>query len=144
MKPTKAFKLLSLSILFTSFMLHILPMSVDNSEAPWVSKFTHKRKFDRTPSAHPSVQQGNQCLIAHFLPSLGAQEQTDIAHILQINVPPMLRSADSCENSVSADKYNLIVSRAQVRLNECNICLALQNCEILHSVRDLYDKNSAS
>ena len=52
MKPTKAFKLFSLSILFTFFMLHILPMSVDNSGAPWVSKFTHKRKFGNHVTVH--------------------------------------------------------------------------------------------
>ena len=52
MKPTKAFKLSPLSILFTFFMLHILPMSVDNSEAPWVSKFTHKRKFGNHVTVH--------------------------------------------------------------------------------------------
>ena len=33
-------------------MLHILPMSVDNSEAPWVSKFTHKRKFGNHVTLH--------------------------------------------------------------------------------------------
>ena len=60
---------------------------------------------DRTPSACSSAPQGNQCLISHFLASLGAQEQTDIAQILHINVPSMLWSVGICQNSVSADKY---------------------------------------
>ena len=52
--------------------------------APWVSKSTHPRKYGnhvtvhrppaRPPAARPSAPQGNQCLIPHFLASLGAQE----------------------------------------------------------------------
>ena len=52
MKPTKAFKLLSLSILFAFVVLLIYSMSVDNSGAPWVSKFTHKRKFGNHVTVH--------------------------------------------------------------------------------------------
>ena len=47
--------------------------------APWLSKSTHARKFGKhvtvhRPPARPSAPQGNQCLISHFLASLGAQE----------------------------------------------------------------------
>ena len=53
-----------------------------------------------------SASQGNQCLLSHFLASLGAQEKT--------NCTSMLWSIDSCQNRVSADQYHLTVSRAQV------------------------------
>ena len=55
--------------------------------APWVSKSTHPRKFGnhvtvhRPPAARPSAPQGNQCLIPHFLASLGAQEDWYCTHI---------------------------------------------------------------
>ena len=54
----------------------------------------------------PSAPQGNQCLLLHFLASLGAQEKT--------NCTSMLWSIDSCQNRVSADQYHLTVPRAQV------------------------------
>ena len=41
---------------------------------------------DRTPNDRPFTPQENQCLILHFLVSLGAQEQPDIALIFHINV----------------------------------------------------------
>ena len=50
-------------------------------EAPWVSKFTHPRKFGnhvtvhRPPAARPSAPQAYQCLLSHFLAALGAQEK---------------------------------------------------------------------
>ena len=57
-------------------------------------------------SDRPSAPQGNQCLLSHFLASLGAQEKT--------NWTSMLWSIDSCQNRVSADQYHLNVPRAQV------------------------------
>ena len=56
--------------------------------APWVSKYTHPRKFGnhvtvhRPPVARPSAPQGNQCLIPHLLASLGAQEDWYCTHIV--------------------------------------------------------------
>ena len=41
---------------------------------------------DRTLNDRPSAPLENQCLISHFLASLGAQEQTDIVLILHISV----------------------------------------------------------
>ena len=54
----------------------------------------------------PSAPQGNQCLLLHFLASLGVQEKT--------NCTSMLLSIDSCQNRVSADQYHLTVLGAQV------------------------------
>ena len=59
-----------------------------------------------TDGPRPSPPQVNQCLLSHFLTSLGAQEKTDCTS--------MLWSVDSCQNKVSADQYHLTVSRAQV------------------------------
>ena len=53
-----------------------------------------------TRSRHPSI--------SYFLASLGAQENSDNAHILDINV------VINCQNRVSADQHHLTVSRAQV------------------------------
>ena len=53
-----------------------------------------------------SAPQGSQCLLSHFLASLGAQEKT--------NWTSMLCSLDSCQNRVSADQYHLTLPRAQV------------------------------
>ena len=80
--------------------------------APWVSKSTHTRKFGyhvtvhRPPAARPSAPQAYQCLLSHFLATLGAQEKADCTS--------MLSSIDSCQNRVSADQYHLTVLRAQV------------------------------
>ena len=78
--------------------------------APWSNKSTHPRKFgnhmtDR-PTDRPSATQAYQCLLSHFLATLGAQEKADCTS--------MLSSIDSCQNKVSADQYHLAVSRAQV------------------------------
>ena len=56
----------------------------------------------------PSVPQGNQCLLSHFLASLRAQEET--------NCTSMLWSIDSCQNRVSADQHHLTVPRGRVFL----------------------------
>ena len=82
--------------------------------APWVNKSTHPRKFgnhvtDR-PTDRPSTPQAYQCLLSHFLVTLGAQEKADCAS--------MLSSIDSCQNRVSADHYHLTVSRAQVSTHQ--------------------------
>ena len=48
------------------------------SGAPWVSKSTHPRKFGSHVTAHrlqpvrPSAPQAYQCLLSHFLATLGA------------------------------------------------------------------------
>ena len=59
-----------------------------------------------TASDRPSAPQAYQCLLSHFLATLGAQEKADCTS--------MLSSIDSCQNRVSADQYHLTVSRAQV------------------------------
>ena len=56
------------------------------SGAPWVNKSTHPRKFgnhvtDR-PTDRPSAPEAYQCLLSHFLASLGAQEKTDCTSML--------------------------------------------------------------
>ena len=84
------------------------------SGAPWVNKSTHPRKFgnhvtDR-PTDRPSAPQAYQCLLSHFLATLGAQEKADCTS--------MLSSIDSCQNRVSADQYHLTVSRAQVSTHQ--------------------------
>ena len=78
--------------------------------APWLNKSTPPRKFgnhvtDRATDC-PSAPQAYQCLLSHFLATLGAQEEADCTS--------MLSSIDSCQNRVSADQYHLAVSRAQV------------------------------
>ena len=88
--------------------------------APWVSKCTHPRKFGyhvtvhrppaRPPAARPSAPQAYQCLLSHFLATLGAQEKADCTS--------MLSSIDSCQNRVSADQYHLTVLRAQVSTHQ--------------------------
>ena len=74
--------------------------------APWVNKSTHPRKFGNHVTDRPSAPQAYQCLLSHFLATLGAQEKADCTS--------MLSSIDSCQNRVSADQYHLAVSRAQV------------------------------
>ena len=86
------------------------PRAKRSCGAPWVNKSTHPRKFgnhvtDR-PTDRPSAPQAYQCLLSHFLATLGAQEKADCTS--------MLSSIDSCQNRVSADQYHLTVSRAQV------------------------------
>ena len=60
---------------------------------------------DRT-NGRPSAPQENQCLLLHFLASLGAQEKTDCTS--------MWWSIDSCQDRVAADQYHLTVSGAQL------------------------------
>ena len=62
------------------------------------------------PIDRPSAPQAYQCLISHFLATLGAQEEADCTS--------MLSSIDSCQNRVSTDQYHLTVSRAQVSTNQ--------------------------
>ena len=66
---------------------------------------TVHRPIERA-SDRPPAPQGNQCLLSHFLASLGDREET--------NCTSMLWSTDSCQNRVSADQYHLTISRAQV------------------------------
>ena len=63
---------------------------------------------------HPSAPQENQCLLSHFLTTLGAQEKTDCSSMLWSIMDNIHGSIDSCQNKVSADQYHLTVSRAQV------------------------------
>ena len=58
----------------------------------------------------PSVPQAYQCLLSHFIATLGAQEEADCTSILS--------SIDGCQNRVSADQYHLTVSRAQVSTHQ--------------------------
>ena len=62
------------------------------------------------PTDRPSAPQAYQCLLSHFLATLGAQEKADCTS--------MLSSIDSCQNRVSADQYHLTVSRAQVSTHQ--------------------------
>ena len=78
--------------------------------APWVNKSTHPRKFGNHVTDRPSAPQAYQCLLSHFLATLGAQEKADCTS--------MLSSIDSCQNRVSADQYHLTVSRAQVSTHQ--------------------------
>ena len=64
-----------------------------------------ERPSDRATD-RPSAPQAYQCLLSHFLGTLGAQEKADCTS--------MLSSIDSCQNRVSADHYHLTESRAQV------------------------------
>ena len=68
------------------------------------------RLVARPPAARPSAPQACQCLLSHFLTTLGAQERADFTS--------MLSSIDSCQNRVSADQYHLTVSRAQVSTHQ--------------------------
>ena len=61
----------------------------------------------------PSAPQRNQCLLSHFLASLGAQEKT--------NCTSVLWSIDSCQNRVSADRYHLTIPRAQVFTHQSRV-----------------------
>ena len=77
------------------------------SGSPWVNQSTHPRKFgnhvtDR-PTDRPSAPQAYQCLLSHFLATLGAQEKADCKS--------MLSSIDSCQNRVSestSDVFNCL------------------------------------
>ena len=71
----------------------------------------------------PSVPQAYQCLLSHFLASLGAQEKTDCTS--------MKWSIDSCQNRVSADLYHLTVSRAQVSTHRGRVFLKLSADKLL-------------
>ena len=62
------------------------PCAKRASGAPWVNKSTHPRKFgnhvtDR-PTDRPSAPQAYQCLLSHFLATLGTQEKADCISIL--------------------------------------------------------------
>ena len=54
----------------------------------------------------PFAPQAYQCLLSHFLATLGAEEKADCTS--------RFWSIDNCQNRVSADQYHLTVSRAQV------------------------------
>ena len=96
--------------------------------APWV------RKYGKLPirenlvitwpyTDRPSAPQAYQCLLSHFLATLGAQEKTDCTS--------MLWSIDSCQNKVSADQYHLAVSRAEVSTHAGRIFLKLSADKLL-------------
>ena len=71
----------------------------------------------RPPAARPSAPQAYQCLLSHFLATLGAQEKADCTS--------MLSSIDSCQNRVSADQYHLTVAGAQVSTHRHRVFLKL-------------------
>ena len=77
---------------------------------------TVHRPIERA-SDRPPAPQGNQCLLSHFLASLGDQEET--------HCTSMLWSIDSCQNRVSADQYHLTVPRAQVSTHRGRVFLKL-------------------
>ena len=51
---------------------------------------------------HPSAPQENQCLLSHFLTTLGAQEKTDCSSMLWSIMDNIHGSIDICQNKVSA------------------------------------------
>ena len=51
---------------------------------------------------HPSAPQENQCLVSHFLTTLGAQEKTDCSSMLWSIMDNIHGSIDICQNKVSA------------------------------------------
>ena len=51
---------------------------------------------------HPSAPQENQCLLSHFLTTLGAQEKTDCSSMLWSIVDNIHGSIVICQNKVSA------------------------------------------
>ena len=61
-----------------------------------------------------SAPQENQCLLLHFLTTLGAQEKNDCPSMLWSIMDNIHESIDSCQNKVYADQYHLTVLRAQV------------------------------
>ena len=61
-----------------------------------------------------SAPQENQCLLLHFLTTLGVQEKTDSLSMLWSIMDNIHLSIDSCQSKISADQYHLTVSRAQV------------------------------
>ena len=77
---------------------------------------TVHRPIERA-SDRPPAPQGNQCLLSHFLASLGDREET--------NCTSMLWSTDSCQNRVSADQYHQTVPRAQVSTHRVRVFLKL-------------------
>ena len=66
------------------------------------------------PSDRPSAPQAYQCLLSHFLATLGVREKADCTS--------MLSSIDSCQNRVSTDQYHLTVSRSQVSTHQGRVC----------------------
>ena len=90
------------------------PRAKRASGVPWVNKSTHPRKFgNHVTTDRPSAPQAYQCLLSHFLATLGAQEKADCTS--------MLSSINSCQNRVSADQYHLTVSWAQVSTHQGRI-----------------------
>ena len=77
---------------------------------------TVHRPIERA-SDRPPAPKGNQCLLSHFLASLGDREET--------NCTSMLWSTDSCQNRVSADQYHQTVPRAQVSTHRVRVFLKL-------------------
>ena len=57
-----------------------------------------------------SAPRENQCLLLHFLTTLGAQEKTDSLSMLWSIINNIHLSIDSCQNKVSADQYHLTIS----------------------------------
>ena len=75
------------------------------------------------PTDRPSAPQAYQCLLSHFVATLGAQEEADCTS--------MLFSIDSCQNRVSADQYHLTVSRAQVSTHQGRVFFEVIRCQFI-------------
>ena len=73
---------------------------------------TVHRPIERA-SDRPLAPGGNQCLLSHFVASLGDREET--------NCTSMLWSTDTCQNRVSADQYHLTVPLAQVSTHRSRV-----------------------
>ena len=95
----------------------------------WDAKIPSAMQEDRMPTP-----QQNQCLLTHFLTTLGAQEKTDCSSMLWSIMDFMDNihgSIDSCQNKVSADQYHLTVSRAQVSTHRGRVFLKLSADKLL-------------
>ena len=86
------------------------------------------------PTDRPSAPPAYQCLLSHFLATLGAQEKADCTS--------MSSSIDSCQNRISADQYQLTVSRAQVSTHQSRVFFVVIRFQMIAGSRLLFCKNS--
>ena len=98
-----------------------------------------KWPFTERTNGRSSAPQANQCLLSHFLASLGAQEKTDYAS--------MLCSIDSCQDRVAADQYHLTVTRAQLSTHQGRvffdvICWQVTGFQMIAGSSLVFFKNS--
>ena len=103
--------------------------------------------------ARPFAPQGNQCSISHFLASLGAHENWYCTHIphrccdrltaVRTGYPLTSITWPYRELRWQPMEVEYFLKFSADKLL-ARVKFVLQNSEILHSVRGLYDKNSAS